>query len=207
MAKRRSSTKNWVRKQASDPFVKQRDAQGYRSRAAFKLKEILARDRLIRRGDSVLDMGASPGGWTQVAIAAVGPAGRVVAVDILPMEPVPGTSFIEGDCRDADTLHKIRTEFGDQPVDLVISDIAPNITGIRDADEANVLALAEVVRATGLELLAPGGAMLMKLFQFPGTDPFVRDLKNSFSSIARRKPDSSRSTSREIYVVAKGFSI
>jgi len=207
MATRRSTTKQWVRRQAADPYVKQRDAAGYRSRAAFKLKEIFARDRIIHRGGTVLDLGASPGGWTQVAVAAVGPKGKVVGVDLLPMEPVAGAYFIEGDCRDEDTLHKIRSQFGDRPADLVISDIAPNITGIRDVDEANFLDLAEIVRDLSTQLLEPGGAMVIKLFQFPGTDAYIGDLKKSFSSITRRKPESSRRESREIYVVAKGFGI
>lgn len=207
MASRRSNTRQWVRKQASDPYVKQRDAAGYRSRAAFKLKEILERDRLLRKGGIVLDLGASPGGWTQVAVAAVGSTGKVVAVDVLPMEPVVGAHFIEGDCRDPDTLHKITTHFGGRPADLVISDIAPNITGIRDVDEANFLALAEMVKEISAAVLVPGGALLIKLFQFPGTEGYIRDLRDSFSSIARRKPESSRRASREFYVVAKGFGI
>jgi 23S rRNA (uridine2552-2'-O)-methyltransferase len=207
MPRRRSTTRQWVRKQASDPYVKQRDAAGYRSRSAFKLKEILARDRIIDRGDHILDLGASPGGWTQVAVAAVGAQGRVVGVDLLAMEPVGGARFIEGDCRDAETHEKIRSQLGDRALDLVISDMAPNITGIRDVDEANFLELAEMVRELSTELLAPGGSMLIKLFQFPGTDCYVADLKQSFSSIVRRKPESSRRSSREFYVVAKGFGI
>ena len=207
MATRRSTTKNWLRRQATDPYVKQRDQAGYRSRAAFKLKEILARDRLITKGATVLDLGASPGGWTQVAVAAVGPKGKVVAVDILPMEPISGAEFIEGDCREAETLHKITTHFGAVPIGLVISDIAPNITGIRDVDEANFLELAEFVRDISMQLLVPGGAMVVKLFQFPGTDDYIGGLKKIFTSIVRRKPASSRQGSREFYVVAKGFKI
>jgi 23S rRNA (uridine2552-2'-O)-methyltransferase len=207
MSTRRSSTKNWLRQQATDPFVKQRDQAGYRSRAAFKLKEILARDRLITKGGSVLDLGASPGGWTQVAVSAVGPKGKVVAVDILPMEPIAGAEFIEGDCREAETLLKITTHFGAAPIGLVISDIAPNITGIRDVDAANFLELAEFVRDISVKLLVPGGALVIKLFQFPGTDEYIGELKKIFTSIARRKPAASRQGSREIYVVAKGFKI
>ena len=207
MASRRSTTKNWLRRQATDPYVKQRIKAGYRSRAAFKLKEILSRDRLARPAGTILDLGASPGGWTQVAVDAVGVKGKVLAVDILPMEPVDGSHFIEGDCREADTLHKISTFFDDRPVDLVISDMAPNITGIRDVDEANFLELADFVQNFATKLLAPGGSMLIKLFHFPGTDDYIRGLRNSYSSIARRKPDSSRRTSREFYVVAKGFEI
>lgn len=207
MASRRSTTKQWVRKQAADPYVKQRDKVGYRSRAAFKLKEILQRDRLIRNGSYVLDLGASPGGWSQVATAAVGPRGKVVAVDVLPMEPLEGVQFIEGDCRNPDTLDKIKAQFGERQADLVISDIAPNITGIRDVDEANFLELAAFVSDISEQMLVPHGAMLIKLFQFPGTDSYIAGLKKSFGSIARRKPESSRRESRELYVVAKGFGI
>jgi 23S rRNA (uridine2552-2'-O)-methyltransferase len=207
MATRRAATKRWLRRQAADPYVKQRDAAGYRSRAAFKLKEIFARDRIIRKGGYVLDLGASPGGWTQVALAAVGPEGKVVGVDLLPMEPIAGACFIEGDCRDEDTLHRIKSQFGERNADLVISDIAPNITGIRDVDEANFLDLAEIVKDLSIQLLAPGGSMVIKLFQFPGTDAYIGDLKNWFASITRRKPESSRRASREIYVVAKDFGI
>ena len=207
MASRRSTTKQWVRRQASDPYVKQRVRAGYRSRAAFKLKEILERDRLIRNGSYIIDLGASPGGWSQVAAAAVGRDGKVVAVDLLPMEPVSGVHFIEGDCRDADTLHKIKAQFGERPADLVISDIAPNITGIRDVDEANFLELAEFVSGISSQFLVTGGSMLIKLFQFPGTDSYIAELKKSYASIARRKPESSRRASREFYVVAKGFDI
>ena len=207
MANRRSTSKNWLQRQAADPYVKQRNAAGYRSRAAFKLKEILARDRLLKPGASVLDLGASPGGWTQVAVATVGRKGKVVGVDILPMEPVSGAHFIEGDCREAETLHQITAYFGKRPIDLVISDIAPNITGIRDVDEAHFLELADFVYDIATQLLMPGGAMVIKLFQFPGTDDYVRNLAKSFASITRRKPQSSRKTSREFYVVAQGFNI
>lgn len=207
MATRRSKTKQWVRRQAADTYVKQREAAGLRSRAAFKLKEILARDRLLRKGATVVDFGASPGGWSQVAAAAVGASGTVIAVDVLPMEPLSGVEFIEGDAREPETLARLRKALGERRADLVISDIAPNITGIRDLDEANFLELGEIVRSFLKEVLAENGALVIKLFQFPGTDGFVRGLKGSFSSVARRKPDSSRKASREFYVVATGFKI
>ena len=207
MATRRSKTKQWVRRQAADTYVKQRNAAGFRSRAAFKLKEILARDRLLKRGATVVDFGASPGGWSQIAAETVGHGGRVVAVDVLPMEPVPDVCFIQGDARERDTLDRLRTAIGDRPVDLVISDIAPNITGIRDLDEANFLELAETVRAFVQEVLSDDGSLVIKLFQFPGTDGYVRGLKEIFASVVRRKPESSRKASREFYVVATGFKI
>ncbi len=207
MASRRSTSKQWLRRQTADPYVKQRDRDGYRSRAAFKLKEILKRDRLIRNGSFVLDLGASPGGWSQVAAAMAGPQGKVVAVDLLPMEPINGVHFINGDCRDPDTFDKISAEFGERRADLVISDIAPNITGIRDVDEANFLELADFVSDISNRMLAADGTMVIKLFQFPGTDSYIAELKKSYASISRRKPESSRRESRELYVVAKGFGI
>tara|TARA_R110002096_G_scaffold189203_8_gene369629 strand:+ start:790 stop:1413 length:624 start_codon:yes stop_codon:yes gene_type:complete len=207
MATRRSKTKQWVRRQAADPYVKQREAAGLRSRAAFKLKEILARDRLLKQGSTVVDFGASPGGWSQVAAAAVGRGGKVVAVDLLPMEPLDGVEFIHGDARDPAIIARMREALGDRGVDLVISDIAPNITGIRDLDEANFLELAENVRSFVEQVLGTNGALVIKLFQFPGTDDYIRDLKTIFGSVARRKPDSSRKASREFYVVATGFRI
>ena len=142
-----------------------------------------------------------------MAVEAAGVKGKVLAVDILPMESVDGSHFIEGDCREPDTLHKIARFFDDQRIDLVISDMAPNITGIRDVDEANFLELANIVQEIASHVLMSGGSMLIKLFYFPGTDDFVGGLRNTYSSIARRKPDSSRRTSREFYVVAKGFKI
>lgn len=204
---RRSTTKQWVRKQASDPYVKQRDTAGLRSRAAFKLKEILARDRLIRKGAYVVDLGASPGGWSQIASQAVGAAGKVIAIDVLAMDPIVGVRFIQGDAREPETIDKIREYFADRSADLVISDIAPNITGIRDLDEANFLELADTVTNISRQLLVKNGSMVIKLFQFPGTDTYVRDLKQLFASVVRRKPDSSRRASREFYVVAKGYDI
>ncbi|MGR9089026.1 MAG: RlmE family RNA methyltransferase [Gammaproteobacteria bacterium] len=207
MAKRRSKTKEWVRRQAADPYVKQREAAGLRSRAAFKLKEILARDRLLKRGATVVDFGSSPGGWSQIASAAVGRSGKVVAVDLLPMDPLEGVEFIQGDARDPAILARVRDAVGELTVDLVISDIAPNITGIRDLDEANFLELAENVRSFVEQVLGANGALVIKLFQFPGTDDYIRDLKTIFGSIVRRKPDSSRKASREFYVVATGFRI
>ena len=205
MAKRRSVTKQWVHRQNTDPYVKQRDAAGYRSRAAFKLKEILTRDRLIRHGASVVDMGASPGGWSQIAAAAVGHTGTVISVDVLPMDALEGVRFIQGDCRDATVLADITAALGGRGADLVISDVAPNITGIRDRDEANFLELAATVSEFAATVLKPGGALVMKLFQYPGTDGYITDLKPMFTTINRRKPDSSRQASREFYVVGKGF--
>lgn len=204
---RRASTRRWFKTQSTDPYVKQREQQGYRSRAAFKLQEIIARDRIIKLGDRVLDLGASPGGWTQAAIEAVGAHGSVVAVDILPMEPVSGATFVLGDCRDAAVQAALLELLGVRKFDLVLSDMAPNLTGISDVDEARSLELAEIALATALNYLRPGGTMLIKLFQHADTEQYVRDLGPHFSRIVRRKPAASRRKSPEFYVLASGFAL
>lgn len=203
----RSATKRWFKTQSTDPFVKQREQRGYRSRAAFKLQEIIARDRILKRGDRVLDLGASPGGWTQVAVACVGAAGRVVAVDILPMEPLAGATFILGDCREETIQLQIRAALGESTIDLVLSDMAPNLTGIRSVDQARSLELAEDALATARNFLRPGGTMLIKLFQHAETDRFIRALRESFTQVARRKPAASRSKSSEFYTLAQGYKL
>lgn len=204
---RRSTSKRWLKNHASDPFVKQREAAGYRSRAAFKLKEILARDRLVRRGDTVLELGSSPGGWSQVAAEIIGPSGTVVAVDVLSMDEIPGVSFIHGDCREPVVLAAIRREIGEQSVDLVMSDMAPNITGIRSMDVARSLELAEVATELAREFLRSGGSLILKLFQHAETDRYAASLRDSYSQVLRRRPRASRTRSTEFYVLARGFGI
>ena len=202
---RRASSKRWFKTQSRDPFVKQRDAAGYRSRAAFKLKELLERDRLCRAGQVVLDLGASPGGWSQVVAPLVGPAGMVVAVDIVPMAPLPGVAFIQGDALDEATERLIKDLLGARAVDLVLSDMAPNLTGIRASDEARSVALAEQAWAAAQNFLRPRGTMVIKMFQHADTDQFIRTLAGQFDRIARRKPEASRRQSNEFYLVATGF--
>ena len=202
---RKGTTGRWYQKQVSDPFVKAREKQGLRSRAAFKLTELIDRDRLLRPGAVVLDLGASPGGWSQIAAPAVGAKGLVVAVDVLPMTHLAGVDFILGDCREASTIEAVTAALGGRAVDLVLSDMAPNLTGIRDTDEARSLELAETALDACAQFLKPGGALLMKLFQHADTERFLRDLRIRFERIARRKPAASRPESREFYVVATGF--
>ncbi len=202
---RRSSSNRWYRTQSTDPFVKRREQAGLRSRAAFKLEELLARDRLLKQGQVVLDLGATPGGWSQVVAPMVGPQGLVVAVDILPMEPLPGVTFIRGDATEAQVEEEIRAALGDRAVDLVISDMAPNLTGIRAVDEARSVLLAEQVLHLAQNFLRDGGTMVIKLFQHNDTEVFVREARQHFAAIARRKPAASRSQSREFYLVATGF--
>ena len=203
---RRGSSSRWLQRQQSDPFVKQRDQHGYRSRAAYKLHELAQRDQLIRPGAAVLDLGASPGGWTQVAVEMAGPRGKIIALDILAMEPVAGATFILGDCRDPAVRAQVVAAVGGK-VDLVMSDMAPNITGLTDVDEAGMLELAEITLEFAAELLRPGGGLLIKLFQFADTDLFVKRMKSRFAQISRRKPEASRAQSREFYVVAKQYGI
>ncbi len=204
MSKRGSSSR-WYQTQVSDPFVKAREKQGLRSRAAFKLTELLDRDRLLRPGGVVLDLGSSPGGWSQVVGPAVGAKGLVVAVDILPMTPLSGVKFLLGDCREEETLARIAELLEARRVDLVLSDMAPNLTGIRDTDEARSVELAEVALETAHRFLKPGGSLLIKMFQHADSDRFLLGIRKQFERINRRKPAASRQASREFYVVAGGF--
>ena len=205
MGRRSSSSSQWLQRQASDPYVKQRQTDGYRSRAAFKLIELNQRDSFLRPGAKVIDLGAAPGGWTQVATAVAGGRGMVVAVDVLEMQAVKGAMFILGDCRESGVADQIRGALGNASADLVMSDMAPNLTGIQIRDEAQ----AEELAFTAFDLvkahLRPGGAFVLKLFHFGGTDAFVKEISQAFKSVMRRKPESSRQKSREFYVVAKGY--
>ena len=204
MSKRADSSR-WYQKQVSDPFVKAREKQGLRSRAAFKLTELIDRDRLLRPGAVVLDLGATPGGWSQIVGAAVGAKGLVVAVDILPMTHLAGVKFLLGDCREPETMAQIAELLEGRQADLVLSDMAPNLTGIRDTDEARSVELAEVALETAQQFLKPGGSMLIKMFQHADSDRFVVALRKHFERINRRKPAASRQASRDFYVVAAGF--
>lgn len=204
---RRSSSSRWYRTQSNDPFVQKREQAGLRSRAAFKLQEILDRDRLLRPGLVVLDLGAAPGGWSQVVAPRLGPQGRLVAVDILPMDPLPGVMFIRGDATEDAVVEQIREALEGRAVDLVISDMAPNLTGIRPVDEARSVVLAEQVLHIAQNFLRHGGTMVMKLFQHNDTEVFIREARQSFATLSRRKPAASRNQSREFYVVASGFQL
>ena len=202
---KRGSSKRWLEQQASDPYVKRRIENGLRSRAAFKLDELLAKDRLISHGNVVVDLGAAPGGWAERATKLVGPRGKVVAVDLLEMAPLNDVHFIQGDVCDPTIVSQLIDLTGENEAHLVLSDMAPNITGIRDADEANFLDIADAVLDVASKVLRPGGGMILKMFQFPGTDALISDLKKRFSRVARRKPPASRKQSKEFYVVATGY--
>ena len=204
---RRGPSQRWLQRQNADGYVKKRDEEGYPSRAAYKLQEINRRDRLIKPGMSLIDLGASPGGWTKVAANIVGHNGTVVAVDVLTMEPIAGSIFIEGDCRRASVRGAVRVALGSGRVDLVMSDMAPNITGVAPTDEAAACELGKTTLNYVREFLHPGGSLLVKLFQFPETEQIVDEISSLFRNVRRRKPAASRARSREFYVVAKRFGI
>ena len=204
---KRGSTKRWLHRQSTDPFVKQRNEQGLRSRATFKLDELIAKDRLIAAGGKVVDLGAAPGGWAQRMTEIVGKNGTVVAVDLLQMDPIDGVNIVQGDICEPETISQVVEITGENDTDLVLSDMAPNITGIRDADEANFLRIADAVLTVATYVLRADGALILKLFQFPGTDALVKELKNQFRRVVRRKPAASRKQSKEFYVVASGYKL
>lgn len=202
---RKSSSSRWKQRQARDPYVRRARTEGWRSRAAFKLMEIDDRERLLRRGARVLDLGAAPGGWSQVAADRVGTSGRIVAVDLLPMEPLDGVVVIQGDFLAADIQEQALEALGGGKADLVISDMAPNITGNRSVDQPRAMGLVEsVIENAGL-ILEPGGAVLAKVFQGEGFEALVEAARRNFGSVRIRKPASSRAESREMYLVAGNY--
>jgi 23S rRNA (uridine2552-2'-O)-methyltransferase len=201
----RPSSRRWKQRQARDPYVRKARAEGLRSRAAFKLMEMDKRDHLLRRGAVVLDLGAAPGGWSQVAADAVGASGRVIAVDILPMEPPEGVRFIQGDFTDEKTLKEVVAAVGFGKADLVLSDMSPNITGNRSVDQPRAMYLAELALETARRVLGPGGHLVVKVFQGEGFDAFMRALRAEFGTVRVRKPAASRAESREMYLVAGNY--
>ncbi|MCG8610051.1 MAG: 23S rRNA (uridine(2552)-2'-O)-methyltransferase RlmE [Pseudomonadales bacterium] len=204
MARSKSSGK-WLKEHFSDQYVKQSQQDGYRSRASYKLVELLEKDKLIRPGMVVVDLGAAPGGWSQVAVERVGDSGVVIASDILPMDQLAGVEFIQGDFTEDAVFEQILSAIGNRPVDLVISDMAPNMSGMAAVDIPKSMYLVELAYDLATRVLTPGGAFLTKVFQGEGLDQMVRDMRQSFNQVYSRKPDASRSRSREIYQVCKGF--
>ena len=204
MAKSKSSDR-WLREHFSDEYVIKSQKDGYRSRASYKLIEIDDKDCLIRPGNTVVDLGAAPGGWTQVAVERVGHKGKVIASDILPMDGLAGVDFIEGDFTDEEVFEKILQTINGGQVDLVISDMAPNMSGMKAVDQPKSMYLAELAYDMAINVLAPGGAFVTKIFMGEGFDQYFRDARKHFSRVLTRKPASSRSRSPEVYMVAKGF--
>jgi 23S rRNA (uridine2552-2'-O)-methyltransferase len=205
MTKKRSSSKAWMQEHRSDPYVQQAQREGYRSRACYKLLELQDKDRLIRPGMLVLDLGSAPGGWSQVAVELVGHKGRVVASDILPMDSLAGVEFIEGDFTEDGIFGQILAAIGDSPVDLVISDMAPNMSGMSTVDQPRSMYLVELALDMARQVLAPGGSFVAKVFQGEGFDALYRDVRDSFGKVLTRKPRASRPRSREVYLVATDF--
>ncbi|MBK1700356.1 23S rRNA (uridine(2552)-2'-O)-methyltransferase RlmE [Thiococcus pfennigii] len=204
MAKTKSS-RRWLDRHFNDSYVIRAQKLGYRSRAAFKLQEIQDKDRLLGRGMRVLDLGAAPGGWTQVAVGLVGPEGVVVALDLLEIEPLPGALILRGDFREEAVLAELIAALGEAPVDVVLSDMAPNISGIAAVDQPRAALLAELALDCARRVLKPGGALVVKMFQGEGFDALLAEMRRAFRAVAIRKPAASRANSRECYLVAKGF--
>ena len=198
-----SSSKNWRRRQDSDEFVRRAQAEGWRSRAVFKLNELHERNRLMRRGSLVLDLGAAPGAWSQFASKIVAPDGRIIAVDLLPVEPIARVEVIQGDFRNEDVLKEVLRCAGNQRFDLVMSDMAPNISGMKSVDQPRAMHLAELAADLASRSLSKKGAFVCKLFHGEGFDNFVRDIRRQYQTVKVRKPRASRVTSRETYLVAR----
>jgi 23S rRNA (uridine2552-2'-O)-methyltransferase len=201
---RSKSSHRWLREHFDDPFVKRAQQEGYRSRAVYKLQEIQAKDRLLQPGMTVVDLGAAPGGWTQYAADLVGRKGRVVATDMLPMDPVPGVTILQGDFREPEVLEQLLAILGEGGADLVMSDMAPNMSGMDAVDQPRAMYLAELAADLARTVLKPGGDFLVKLFQGAEFDDYVRMLRAEYDKVSIRKPKASRPRSREVYAVARG---
>jgi 23S rRNA (uridine2552-2'-O)-methyltransferase len=199
------SSKQWLRRHVNDPYVQRSKKEGYRSRSAYKLTEIDARDKLLKGGLVVVDLGAAPGGWSQVAAKKVGPSGRVVAIDLLEMEPIVGVRSLQADFTSRKGVAAIQEALDGRRPDLILSDMAPNMTGIGVTDQARVMVLAEAARDFALEQLQPEGSLLIKVFQGPGYDEYLLSLRRAFRKVVSRKPDASRDESAEQYLLARGL--
>lgn len=204
MARSKSSNR-WLDEHVNDPYVKQAQIDGYRARAAYKLLELNEKDRLIRSGMQVVDLGSAPGSWSQIAGRLVGVKGRVLAMDILPMDSLEGVDFIQGDFTDEAVYNQLIDHLGDQKADVVISDMAPNISGIGVADQAASMYLVELALDMARNVLKPKGDFVAKVFQGEGCDDYINEVRSSFQKVLIRKPKASRPRSREVYVVGKGF--
>ena len=200
----KSKNRSWIQRHVKDPYVKQSQVDGFRSRASYKLLEIVEKDRLIRSGMTVVDLGSSPGGWSQVASRLVGTSGRVVALDILPMDPVSGVEFIQGDFTDDSTYGRLQQLVKNKSVDLVISDMAPNLSGSQEIDQPAMMHLAELSLDLALKFLDAKGVFISKLFHGQGFDRFVLEVRKLFNKVSIVKPHASRPKSKEVYIVASG---
>ncbi len=207
MTRRSKSSGRWLQEHFSDPFVKKAKAQGFRSRAIYKLEEVDQREKLLRPGLVCLDLGAAPGAWSQYASKRVGRRGRVVATDILPMDPIVGVEFVQGDFREPDVVAALQALLPERGVDLVLSDMAPNLSGIDAVDQPRSMYLAELALDTAGSVLKPGGTALIKVFQGSGFTELLAAARQRFAKVRMLKPDASRARSPELYLLAKDFTI
>ncbi|ACJ28004.1 MULTISPECIES: 23S rRNA (uridine(2552)-2'-O)-methyltransferase RlmE [Shewanella] len=205
--KRTASSSRWMQEHFDDHYVKLAQKRGFRSRAAFKIEEIQEKDKLIRPGMTVVDLGAAPGGWSQVAVKLAGDKGKVIACDILPMDPIVGVDFLQGDFREEKVLDALLTRVGDAKVDVVLSDMAPNMSGTGGVDQPRAMYLVELALDMCHQVLAPNGCFAVKVFQGEGFDEYMKAVKEAFKTVKTRKPDSSRPRSREVYLVATGYKL
>jgi 23S rRNA (uridine2552-2'-O)-methyltransferase len=201
--KQKKKSKAWMHEHVNDTYVQLAQKEGWRSRAVFKLKEIDEKDHLLKPGMTVVDLGATPGSWCQYAVKRIQPGGRLIGLDLLEMDPLAGVDFIQGDFREAEVLEKLEAALAGRPVDLVLSDMAPNMTGIAATDSAQVIYLAELTLDFARAHLKPGGALLVKVFQGAGFMELRQAMQESFASLATRKPAASRDRSAELYLLAK----
>ena len=205
MPRKKSSSKAWLKEHREDPYVQQAQREGFRSRACYKLLEIQDKDRLIRPGMTVVDLGSAPGGWSQVAASIVGSRGRVVASDILPMDSLEDVQFIQGDFTEDAVFEALLAAIGDDGADLVISDMAPNMSGMTAVDQPRSMYLVELALDLAQRVLKPGGAFISKVFHGEGFEELLKEVRGSFDRVTTRKPAASRPRSREVYLVAVGY--
>ncbi len=209
MAKKNASasSKRWLKEHFDDHYVQKAQQQGLRSRAVFKIEEIQQKDKLLKPGMTVVDLGAAPGGWSQYAADQVGLDGRVIACDLLQMDPIAGVDFLQGDFRDEAVLNALLERVGEDKVDVLMSDMAPNMSGNASVDQPGAMYLVELALDMCREVLAPNGAFVVKVFHGEGFDQYMKDVRSMFKVVKTRKPDSSRARSRETYIVATGYKL
>ena len=206
---RPKNSRDWVQRHLSDPYVKRAQADGFRSRSVYKLTEIDAKEKLVKPGMTVVDLGSAPGGWSQWVVKELGSKGKLVAIDLLEMEPIEGVHFIEADFSDEAGLKQVIDAIGGEEtkIDLVISDMSPNLTGVVITDQARLFTLGELAMDFAIKFLKPNGVFLVKVFQGAGFEPYVKALRANFQKVAAKKPDASRGESRETYLLARGLKV
>jgi len=202
---RSKSSSRWMQEHFADEYVKMAQAQGYRSRAVFKLKEIQEKDQLIKPGMNIIDLGAAPGGWSQFARPIIGKKNKIIALDILPMDPIEGVDFIQGDFREQAVLDQLYAVLDGAPVNMIMSDMAPNMSGNKGVDQPSAIYLGELALETAKTVLTKDGVFLVKLFHGAGFEEFFKEVQQAFAKVVIRKPKASRPRSNEVYILAKGF--